>query len=75
MFMSPLVVGLAAISSGCASMHSPATPSAADKQTSEIQQKQEENQQQPASKNDPVAESVFIASGLAQIGGYLFDGK
>jgi hypothetical protein len=75
MFISSLVIGLAMMNSGCASMRPPATPSAADKQAWESQQKQEETQKEPVLKKDPVGESVYIANGLTELGYYLSGGK
>ena len=76
MFMSPLIViGLAVMSCGCASTQSPATASAVGNPPLPMQPAQTKPSPATAAKNDPVAESVFIASALAQMGDYLFSGK
>jgi hypothetical protein len=74
-----LVIGLALISSGCASMNPSATPSATfpppDKKPLVVQQKPADPQKEYALQNNPFGESVVIASGLAQLGSYLVGGK
>jgi hypothetical protein len=75
MFMSPLVIGLTMMNSGCASMRPPATPSAANREIQGLPLKQEETLKEPELKKDPIGESVYIASGLAELGSYLSGGK
>jgi len=74
-----LVIGLALISSGCASMHPSTTPSVTfplpDKKPLDVQQKQTDPQKQYALQNNPFGESVCIATGLVQLGSYLTGGK
>jgi len=70
-----LVIGLALMSSGCASMRPPATPPAANREAGEAQQKQEETKKEFALEHDPVGESFYIANGLAELGNYLSGGK
>jgi PBP1b-binding outer membrane lipoprotein LpoB len=78
--LAMIVVGLALFSSGCASMHpSTSAPSAAlapvDKKTPVVQQQQPDIQQVNASQQNPIVASIYIASGLAQLGNFLVGGK
>lgn len=67
-----LVIGLALMNSGCASMHQPATasPTAASKAL-EFQQEQKETQKELALENDPAGESLYFVNGLAELGVFL----
>jgi hypothetical protein len=77
-----LVIALALISSGCASMHPSDPPSATfppvDKKPLQVQQKQadpQDPQKESASQNNPFGETVCIATGLVQLSNYLVGGK
>jgi hypothetical protein len=77
--MMVLAVGLALISSGCASIHPSATPSVvippAATKPLDAQQQPEDPQKEYALQNNPVGESVYFVNGLAELGTYLFGGK
>jgi hypothetical protein len=79
MKLAMVVIGLALISSGCASMR-PSTNSSAtfppvDKKPVDVQQKQEEPKKEDPSQHNSIMASIYLASGLAQLGNYLVGGK
>lgn len=73
---SALVLGLALLGGGCASMNPPAAASAANRQPLETQlQLPKDPPQEFAVKTGPVEDTVYLVGGLAQLGNYLVGGK
>ena len=74
-----LCIGLALISSGCASVHPSDPPSVTfvplDDKPLVVQQQPADPPKEIALQNNPFGESVCIAAGLAQLGSYLVVGK
>jgi hypothetical protein len=74
-----LCIGLALISSGCATTHPSDPPSVTfvplDNKPLVVQPQPADPPKQLALQNNPFGESVCIAAGLAQLGSYLVVGK
>jgi hypothetical protein len=69
-----LIIGLAGLSTGCASLSSKPAGSALAKPPAEVAPAPAVVTQEPA-KVGAVGESVYIAASLAQLGDYLISGK
>jgi type IV pilus biogenesis protein CpaD/CtpE len=77
--LAMIVIGLALISSGCASMHPSTTssvpPPITTRQAVNAQQQAVPSTELAMQQKNPIEQSVYIANGLVQIGNYLVDGK
>jgi hypothetical protein len=79
MKLAIVVIGLALISCGCASMHPSTNPSATfrpvDNRPQVVQLKQEDPRKEDPSQHNPIVASIYLAGGLAQLGNYLVGAK